>query len=210
MDSTFFTGPKVRKVRNSFLAILVTALVVSTMIALPIGAARGQACQTIFTDEDFTNSSVWTTQSNGTYPLVDDYRYLSPSLAIHLGGVNNAVDKIAATISLPQDTSIYLEFWWYVDTIDDDDNAGFDYLSVEIADAAGNVLQQLQPVLSNYDAATKWQAFTANLGMYAGQTIQIRFVAQTDERNITDFYIDNLTVSGCDWDFNLFLPLSQN
>jgi hypothetical protein len=189
--------------------LLAAALAFGTII-LRTDNARSQACQAVFSDGDFTNTSIWTTQSNGTYPLIDGFRYRSAPLAAHLAGVNNAMDKISTTVTLPSDTPIFLEYWWYVDTIDDDDDAGFDYLTVEIADTFGNTLKQFQPYITNYNAESYWQSNTANLDNYAGQTIQIQFVAQTDERNISDFYIDDVTVTACDWDFSLFLPLSQN
>lgn len=198
--------------RGKFGSILLALAVVAAFGALLVqaGTARSQACQPLLASGDFSDASLWTMQSSGTYPLIDNYRYRSAPVAAHLGGVNAAADTIGTVVALPPDMPAILEFWWYVDTVDDNEDAGFDYMVIEIENELGVVLRQLEPIITNYDAGSDWKSYAANLSDFAGQSIRIQFKARTDERNISDFYVDDVSVGACDWDFDLFLPLTQN
>ena len=209
MIAGYSSRPYAARSRYAVALLVLSVIAAFSASYLYAGDAHSQSCQAILAGGDFSNASIWTSQSSGSYALIDGFEFRSAPVAAHLGGVNNAVDSIGTTISLPPDTPAFLEFWWYVDTVDDDDSAGFDYLAVEIADSSGNLLRQLPPVFSNYDAVSYWKSATASLAEFAGQSIQIRFVARTDARNISDFYVDDVSVTACDLDVNVFLPFAQ-
>ncbi|MGQ9490727.1 MAG: hypothetical protein ACUVR4_11630 [Anaerolineae bacterium] len=43
-----------------------------------------------------------------------------------------------------------------------------------------------------------WDQIVADLSAYAGQTVVIQFAGRTDESNVSDFYVDDVSVSACE------------
>jgi hypothetical protein len=82
-------------------------------------------------------------------------------------------------------------------------------LLAPLGESHGNTLRALL-TLGSDSAANLWQQSALDLSGFAGQTIQLKFVAQTDETLVTDFFIDDVEVQACtaiSQGFRLFLPM---
>ena len=102
--------------------------------------------------------------------------------------------------------SVTLSFWWYAET--EESGAGTDWLRVQIANTAGTPITTLL-IVTDEQTTTAWQNTTFSLKPFAGQTIQIQFLAQNDESLETDFFIDDVVVTGCtggEDEFSVYLP----
>jgi hypothetical protein len=103
--------------------------------------------------------------------------------------------------------NVTLSFWWQIQS--EEESGEFDGLSVLVS---ANGDQRSLLTLGSANAIDQWQQSTVDLSSYAGQTIQLQFVAQTDSSLVTDFFIDDVTVEACGasaGDFRVFLPLTQ-
>ena len=100
----------------------------------------------------------------------------------------------ASRSSACADTSarLVVSYWWLVST--EEQTHPFDTLSVEIRDANNQALETLQ-TLTDGDARASYQQSVFILSSaYAGQTVRLAFVAQTDDSNTTSFFIDDVSV----------------
>ena len=191
---------------------MIVSMLALMMVTAVAGVASGQAqtngCTNLIADSGFESGAGWNQQSQVGYDLISDYRVLSGQRAAHLAGFNGADDQISTTVTVPAEATT-LSFWWYVET--DENGAGTDQLSVQIADSSGAPLSTLLTA-SDEQAATFWRNATFNLNPFAGQTIQIRFLAQNDDSLETDFFIDDVVAASCsggDAEFRVFLPFTE-
>ena len=138
----------------------------------------------------------WQTSSNVSSNILDD----SPDPAPHagawkawLGGDNLVQESLWQVLTVPAGVAgLQVSYWWRVDTFEL--SHPFDTLDVQIRDAAGTPLQTLE-TLTDGDAGSTWKRSTFTVTGYAGQTIQLAFVAQTDETNPSSFFLDEVSVT---------------
>jgi hypothetical protein len=143
-------------------------------------------------------NSFWTTSSTMSSSILDN----SSNPPAHtgawkawLGGSNLAQEILWQTFTVPTGTtSLQVSFWWQVSTTEPSPQT-FDRMDVRLRNSAGTTtLQNLDPLYDG-DTALTWKqsTFTPTLS-YAGQTIQIAFVVQTDANNPTSFFVDDVSV----------------
>jgi hypothetical protein len=72
----------------------------------------------------------------------------------------------------------------------------FDLLNVQLRDASGQLLETLATISDRSQSGT-WVQSNFNLGAYAGQTLQVAFVATTDDGVNTNFFVDDVSLIGC-------------
>lgn len=139
----------------------------------------------------------WQTSSNMFSDILDNTPAPVPhagSWKAWLGGDDNVQESLWQELAVPPgEGSLRVSYWWQVDTLEMAQHP-FDTLEVQIRDAAGNPLQTLE-ALSDGNAGPTWQqsVFTVTQ-TYAGQTIQLAFVGQTDGSNPTSFFLDDVSV----------------
>lgn len=137
----------------------------------------------------------WQTSSNVSSDILDD----TPDPSSHdgtwkawLGGDDQVQESLWQTITVPPGAGgLQVGYWWRVSTLES--THPFDTLTVQIRDANGNLLETLE-TLTDGDAASDWQQSDFVITAYAGQTIQLAFVAETDDTNPTSFFVDDVSV----------------
>jgi hypothetical protein len=136
----------------------------------------------------------WQAQSAQQYELISDFNPRTGKLGAYLAGVNNADDSLSQLLVLPAGRVLTLTAWWSLATAE---TAGaFDTLSIVVLQADGMELATLAK-LDNTAPAGQWELLSFDLSEYAGQNVVIRFAAHTDQSNVSDFYLDDISVSGC-------------
>jgi len=127
--------------------------------------------------------------------IVTDTRH-SGQYAVLMGGQDNANDELCQLVMIPADTiSARLCYWWYVTT--EQTTHPRDYLYLEIRDARGNFLANLDSV-SDGDPLRRWSPSPSfDLTSYAGQALKVCFVCQTNDMMPTSFYIDDVSLDVC-------------
>ncbi|MBS1251490.1 MAG: hypothetical protein MAG451_00523 [Anaerolineales bacterium] len=140
-------------------------------------------------------NAAWQTSSNVFSDILDDTADPAPrtgSWKAWLGGDNLVQESLWQSVSVPAGIAgIKVGYWWRVDTFET--THPFDTLDVQLRDSAGTPLQTLE-ALTDGDASSTWQQSTFTLTGYAGQTIQLAFVAQTDATSPTSFFLDDVGV----------------
>ncbi len=102
--------------------------------------------------------------------------------------------RYAAPISVSGAPSVTLSAWWFLATAE---TAGaFDTMTVSLRQPDGAPLADLLTV-DNSAAVGIWDQIALDLTTYAGQTVVIQFAARTDANNISDFYLDDVSVIAC-------------
>jgi hypothetical protein len=195
--------------RTRLISLLVlAALAVASFGSLTI--AQPSNCTNLVADSSFESGAGWQSTTSGDYALLGNFQARTGVQAAHLAGIDNANDQLTLPLTLPADKPrVTLTFWWQIQS--EEESGEFDGLSVLVADAGGNILRSLL-TLGSSSAANQWQQSTVDLSGYTGQSIQLKFAAQTDNTLVTDFFVDDVTVEACGAaaaDFNVFLPLTQ-
>jgi len=156
-----------------------------------LGAA---ACTELLQDGGFeAGGQGWLQYSVQGYELISDFNPRAGELGAYLAGVNEADDRISQQVSLPGGT-ITLRAWWYLATAE---TAGaFDHLTVSLLRPDGTWLAHLLTV-NNTAPVGLWDELVIDLSSYAGQAVLLRFTGRTDENNISDFYLDDISIVAC-------------
>jgi hypothetical protein len=205
-------GARRRALHRPRLSKALSLLALVALLVASFGSwavAQPTDCANLIADSGLEQGNGWQSSSSGNYSLVSDFLAYRGGQAAHLAGVDNANDTLAVTLNLPADKPhVNLTFWWRVQSEEESDE--FDGLTVIAADAAGTPLRSLM-ALGSANAAAQWQQSSLDLSDFAGQSIQLQFVAQTDSSLVTDFFIDDVQVTACNaQQYRLFLPLTQN
>jgi len=186
--------------------LLVFGLLAGVLL-LPARSVNAATCQELVADGGFESSAGWQTVATGSYSLFSNFLTRSGAQAAHLAGVNAAADSAVTSLTLPANQSIALSFWWQVHT--EERAGGYDALSLLLTDSQGKPLYAVAG-LTDLNAASTWQQVQADLSAFAGQTVQLRLAAKTDGSLVTDFFVDDLSVTACAATTEkIFLPLTN-
>ncbi len=187
--------------------LLVFGLLAGALL-LPAQAAKAATCQELVANGSFESSTSWQTVATGGYSLFSNFLARSGAQAAHLAGVNKAADSAVTSLALPANQTIALSFWWQVST--EESAGGYDAFTLLLTDSQGKPLYAAAG-LTDLNAASTWQQTQADLSAFAGQTVQLHLAAKTDGSLVTDFFVDDLSVTACaatSATQKIFLPLT--
>jgi hypothetical protein len=157
-------------------------------------AAAGAPTKTLVQNGDFERGEDdWRASSSDGRQLISGEQARGGRQSARLCGTNNCKATLAQTLDLPPDAkTITLSYFTRIDTQETDH--AFDFLDVEIRDAGGQRLRSIQR-LSDGDPAGAWQPASADLGEFAGRTVQLVFTATSGRTKPTAFFVDDVSVS---------------
>jgi hypothetical protein len=184
---------------------LVAALTSHSALGARAVEAVPAGCTELLLNGGFESGGLgWAQYSAQGSELVSDFNPRTGSLGAYLGGLNNADDRLSQEVALPLSaSSISLHAWWYLDTAE---TAGtFDTMTVSLLRPDGTVLTSLLTV-DNTAPAGVWDEILLDLTGYAGQTVHVQLAARTDADNISDFYLDDVSLVACSGSWQTFLP----
>lgn len=175
--------------------LLCTILMSTALMAAKPQLAQAATCANLVVDSSLENGSGWITKSSGNYPVLSGRLTHSGKQAAYLAGADNAHDLLATVLKLPSgQPTLTLSFWWQIQS---QESSRFqDTLTIVLADSQGKALQTLDS-LSSRDMSNQWQQHTFTLNKFAGQTVQVQFLAHTDGEAATDFFVDDVEVVAC-------------
>jgi hypothetical protein len=103
------------------------------------------------------------------------------------------IDTLEQQVTIPAAaTSATLSFWVFIET-DESPGFAFDFLSVQVLNSGGSLLETLA-TYSNEDALAAYVQKTFDLTDYAGQTIKVRWTGTEDSSLYTSFVIDDTSL----------------
>lgn len=110
----------------------------------------------------------------------------SGDYATWLGGENDEVSRLAQEINIPKTEAIRLK---YVYQIASDDFCGFDIAQVRVD---GEVVAEYQLC---FDAQTTgWQSASVDVSRFAGRPAPLEFTVQTDDADVSNFFVDTVSI----------------
>ena len=131
----------------------------------------------------------WTEYSNYSEPIIVQFQpgiVHSGVWAAWMGGLHNSVDRLSQTVTIPTSTP-YLHFWYWIVS---DDVCGFDYARVKVN---GTTIKTFDLCVANNTG--KWVSSVVNLSGYKGSTVTLMFEETTDGSLISNFYLDDVSLS---------------
>ena len=142
---------------------------------------------------DFESGSTgWTEYSKLGYAIILSSTTTSLPITPHsgtylawLGGDNNEISYIQQQVTISSGAP-YLVYWEWIDTVD---ICGYDYSYVLINASTVDT--------SDLCASTNtgaWVTHTVNLSAYAGQSVTLQINVTTDASDISDFYVDDVSL----------------
>ena len=69
-------------------------------------------------------------------------------------------------------------------------------MTVNLLKADGSLLKEVAR-LGVDPERPPWERLSVDLSAYAGQTVQLQFLAHNDSTNPTEFFVDDVTIPGC-------------
>jgi len=157
--------------------------------------AQSSACTNLIADSSLETGAGWAMKTNGRYAMLSNIQAHTGSKSAYLAGANQAADLLSTKLVVPADgQSVVLDFWWKVNSENSKDTN--DQLTVQVANHSGKIQTTLL-VLGSESASNNWQQSTLDMGDFGGQSIQLQFVAKTDEDLVTDFFIDDVALLVC-------------
>ncbi len=139
------------------------------------------------------NFAYWSTSGN---PWVGTTVAYDGAYSARLGAADNRNDMFYQQVTLPSAAQwVLLDYYRYMYSTEYLPGA-YDYLTVEVQDTNGTVLEILETVDNTYPR-DQWLLSTIDLKAYPallGQTVRIAFHGTTDVSQWTSFYIDGVSL----------------
>lgn len=159
--------------------------------------AIADTCASMLADGGFENGTQWESKNNDGFPLLSSQLARSGLRGAYLGGRNMITDRLSTQLSLPASAqTITMNLWWQLQSQESATKGG-DRLTVIIADKEGLPLQSLLE-LGGRNVTREWRSAEFDLTRFAGQIVQLQFLASTDADQITDFFVDDIEIVACD------------
>lgn len=117
-----------------------------------------------------------------------------------LGGLDDCVDNLSQTVTIPASIDTATLSYWYNITSEEPNttNAQYDKLKVTIRDLNNNVLDIVDSRSNlNKDScavSSCYHKVTYDMKKYSGQTVKVNFYAETDSSKSTYFRIDDVSL----------------
>ncbi|HSN75684.1 MAG TPA: hypothetical protein VL334_11455 [Anaerolineae bacterium] len=180
------------------LCTLLALLVLPLWAPAPTRASAYQAatCQELLINGNFeAGSAGWTQSSAGGYDLISQFNPRTGRWGAYLAGANNADDRLSQPVLLPQDAvTITLRLWWSLES--EEPPVPADTLTLSLLQPNGVLLVDLWQV-DNTVTLGIWDEIVIDLKAYAGQSVVVRFQALSGSFDLTDFYLDDVSVTVC-------------
>jgi hypothetical protein len=109
---------------------------------------------------------------------------------------HNARVAMSQTLYIPSDATMARVTYWRAGATDETTHP-HDLFSSFLADADGTRLATFE-ALDDGDADGYWHEVSFDVGAYTGQTTQLWFTATTDAANITNFFVDDVSLDYLD------------
>lgn len=114
------------------------------------------------------------------------------AFGVQLGGADNVAGELWQTLALPDGVSpVQLQFWWLAES--EIEQPG-DILDVIVQHEGGAQRLQSRPALAPLG---QWQAEVLDLSAFAGQTVALTFLVNTDGEVPSTFRVDDVRVKAC-------------
>jgi len=141
----------------------------------------------------------WQESSTGGYQIVDPTRPHTGTNSAYLCGYNNCNDQIYQTVTLPASFSkVTLGYWYYSDTQEAAGSPCYDYFYSRLQTSSGGTIttpqQSCNSSVTNGWVYKSFDLSTA-LSSYNGQAVRVYFQGTTDTSLISDFFVDDVTLT---------------
>jgi len=156
-------------------------------------------CREMLANGGFEQGSLAGWSVIGIAPTILDFGCYHSDYCAYLGGFNSAQTGLRQRVTIPADATLAtLSLAWGGVTAETRTTAQ-DHLTVELRELDGRLLRTLLAV-DNRHAVRRWDANGFDLSDLAGRTVEIHIVATLDDSAPTQFFLDNISLQGCQFD----------
>jgi hypothetical protein len=116
-----------------------------------------------------------------------------------LGGRNYAVDSLYQQFTVPQGITEAKLSYYIRKSTDETGNTPYDSMYVRLRTSSGDLIQLLDYVDNTFSPNNQWIRREVSLPVLAdrqGEQLRISFEAATDSNLVTNFYVDEVIISG--------------
>jgi hypothetical protein len=156
-------------------------------------------CRELLANGGFEQGSLAGWSVIGIAPTILDFGCYHSDYCAYLGGFDSAQTGLRRRVTIPADATLAtLSLAWGGVTTETRTTAQ-DHLTVELRELDGRLLRTLLAV-DNRHAVRRWDANGFDLSDLAGRTVEIHIVATLDDSAPTQFFLDNISLKGCQFD----------
>lgn len=162
------------------------------------GASQCQGCGEMIQNSGFeAGSGAWSTA--GVQVITSSGLPIVPEWGIWvawLGGRNNAVDALYQDFRVPNGLSS-ARFSYRLMVTTEETGGVYDVMRVRLTTSSGEVVQELDTIDNTFTPLNQWVLRSVDLPVLTGrqgQTLRLRFDAETDSNLRTSFYLDEVSV----------------
>ncbi len=146
-----------------------------------------------------TGNASWSQSATGGAPIIytDATIARSGSWYAWLGGYDNGTDTMYQEVTIPAGaTQAMLRFWYRIITTEGETPTAYDTMKVAIDSATTGERLATLATLSNANQTSGWvQSQQYDVSAFAGQTVRLVFTATMDISSITNFFVDDITLT---------------
>jgi lysyl endopeptidase len=146
-----------------------------------------------------TGTASWTESASGGYAIITNDATTSHSGAWHtwLGGYNDGTDTIYQNVTIPSGAGpVSLRFWYRIDTAEVSATTAYDTLTVSVASPLTGATLATLASFANLNPTSGWvQSSAYDLSAFKGQTVRLAFKAVMDISDVTNFRIDDISLT---------------
>jgi C1A family cysteine protease/putative hemolysin len=133
----------------------------------------------------------WTSYSLNNYTVILSSANLginphAGSWAAWMGGAQNETASISQAVTVPGSTP-YLTYWYYTSS---NDHCNYDFAYVYVNSTIVTTYN-----LCKNQATNGWVQDSLDLSSYAGSSVTIKYLAETDSSLVSNFYLDDVAFS---------------
>ena len=140
----------------------------------------------------------WTQSSGGGYPIItNEASSHAGNYDAWLGGYNSGSDALFQSVAIPANVqSAFVQFWYKISTSESSTGLAYDSLTVDLYSVATGLKLVTLATLTNLNTTTGWrQSALFDVSAFKGQAIKLQFTALMDSTLVTNFRIDDVSLS---------------
>lgn len=179
-------------------AVLTLLTILLMMLAGSVAAGQPDepaTCSELLINGGFeAGPAGWTQSSADGFDLISQFNPRNGAWGAYLAGYNAADDQLQQTLTLPAGATATLRAWWMLET--EEPALPNDSLTLSLLRPDGTTLSDLWST-DNTAPAGLWDEAVIDLTRYVGQPVTLQLHAATNAYDLTDFYLDDMSVQVC-------------
>jgi len=136
----------------------------------------------------------WVQSSSAGLEMIHTLGARTGNWGVYMGGLTSLVDQIYQTVTIPATEGTPQLAYWHLIRTGDSIYTAYDEMRCVVWDSSGDVLAFCGE-FTNVDQSQGWIHETFDMSPFRGQTVKAAFKAFNDELGITQFFVDDVSLT---------------